>query len=162
MEYGPTALKNSPKSEIPIPLTRLQKLKERSLSLVAMIKHFPKFARWCPKNCDSDDNDAKVTSCIDKIITCQKLTENPQLKLVNRQVHRYSHTCRKNTENECRFNYPQHPRKRQKLCILQTLMSLPCSRFLDVTQPSPKTTAADIWTTLLSHCPCGLKYIRDL
>ena len=91
---------------MPLPLTRLQKLKEGSLSLVAMIKHFPKFARRCPKNCDSDDNDAKVTSCIDKIITCQKLTENPQLKLVNRQVHRYSHTCRKNTENECRFNYP--------------------------------------------------------
>lgn len=148
---------------MPLPLTRLQKLKEGSLSLVAMIKHFPKFARRCPKNCDSDDSDAKVTSCIDKIITCQKLTENPQLlKLVNRQVHRYSHTCRKNTENECRFNYPQPPRKRQKLCILQTLMSLPCSRFLDVTLRSPKTTAADIRTTLLSHCPCGSKYIRDL
>ena len=34
--------------------------------------------------------------------------------------------------------------------------SLPCSRFLDVTQRSPKRTAADIRTTFLSHCPCGL------
>ena len=34
--------------------------------------------------------------------------------------------------------------------------SLPCSRFLDVTQSSPKRTAADIRTTFLSHCPCGV------
>ena len=34
--------------------------------------------------------------------------------------------------------------------------SLPRSRFLDVTQRSPKRTAADIRTTFLSHCPCGL------
>ena len=34
------------------------------------------------------DNDAKVVSCIDKIISCQKPTSNPELlKLVSRYVH---------------------------------------------------------------------------
>ena len=56
------------------------------------------------------DSDAKVTSYIDKIITCQKPRDNPeQLKLVNSQVHRHSHTCRKNTKSECRFNYTDNP-----------------------------------------------------
>ena len=36
------------------------------------------------------------------------------------------------------------------------VFSLPCSRFLDVAQRFPKTTAADIQTTFLSHCPCSL------
>ena len=45
------------------------------------------------------DSDAKVTSFIDKIITCQKPIDNLELlNLVNRQVHRHSHTCRKNTK----------------------------------------------------------------
>ena len=33
------------------------------------------------------------------------------LNLVNRQVHRHSHTCHKNTSSKCRFNYPQPPMK---------------------------------------------------
>ena len=36
------------------------------------------------------------------------------------------------------------------------VFSLPWSRFLDVAQRFPKTTAADIQTTFLSHCPCSL------
>ena len=67
----------------------------------------------------SKDSDADVTSYIDNIIliiTCQKPTDNHELlKLVNRQVHRHSHTCRKNTKSECRFNYPQPPMKQTEI-----------------------------------------------
>ena len=56
------------------------------------------------------DDDALVTDFIDQIITCQWPGNNPELqKLVNRQIHRHSHTCRKKSKNECRFNYPQPP-----------------------------------------------------
>ena len=56
------------------------------------------------------DDDALVTDFIDQIITCQWPDNNPELqKLVNRQIHRHSHTCRKKSKNECRFNYPQPP-----------------------------------------------------
>ena len=42
-----------------------------------------------------DKND-KVIAFIDKIISCKKPTDDPDLlKLVNRQVHCHSHTCRK-------------------------------------------------------------------
>ena len=42
------------------------------------------------------DSDDKVTAFIDRIISCQRPTDNPELlKLVNRQIHRHSHTCRK-------------------------------------------------------------------
>ena len=56
------------------------------------------------------NSDREVTAYIDKIITCQKPVDNPVLlNLVNRQIHRHSHTCRKNTRSQCRFNYPQPP-----------------------------------------------------
>ena len=43
------------------------------------------------------DFDCDVVSLIDKIITCEKPTDNEDvLTLVNRQIHRHSHTCRKN------------------------------------------------------------------
>ena len=65
-------------------------------------------------------SDTEVTAFIDKIITCHKPTDNPQLlDLVNRQVHRHSHTCHKNTKAECRFSYPQPPMR--KTSILQPL-----------------------------------------
>lgn len=61
-------------------------------------------------------SDAEVTAYIDKIISCQKPTDNPELlNLVNRQLHRHSHTCRKNTKIECRFNYPQPPMRETKI-----------------------------------------------
>ena len=64
------------------------------------------------------DSDAKVTSFIDKIITCQKPIDNLELlNLVNRQVHRHSHTCRKNTKSECRFNYPQPPMRQTQILL---------------------------------------------
>ncbi len=45
------------------------------------------------------DFDCDVVSFIDQIITCERPTENPELlALVNRQVHRHSHTCRKKSE----------------------------------------------------------------
>ena len=60
-----------------------------------------------------EDSDEKVTFYIDKIITCQKPINNPELlNLINRQVHKHSHTCRKNTNSQCRFNNP-HPSMRQ-------------------------------------------------
>ena len=59
-----------------------------------------------------EDSDNDVTAFIDKIITCQKPIDNVELlNLVNRQVHRHSHTCRENTSSTCRFNYPQPPMK---------------------------------------------------
>ena len=62
------------------------------------------------------DFDCNVVSFIDKIITCEKPIENPELiTLVNRQVHRHSHTCRKKSNNVCRFNYPQPPMPSTKI-----------------------------------------------
>ena len=56
------------------------------------------------------DFDCDVVSFIDKIITCEKPTVNEELlELVNRQVHRHSHTCRMKSKSVCRFNYPQPP-----------------------------------------------------
>ena len=64
----------------------------------------------------------QVTAYIDNIITCHKPTDNPELlNLVNRQVHRHSHTCRKNTNSQCRFNYQQPPMK-------QTMILCPLDR----------------------------------
>ena len=58
----------------------------------------------------SEDKD--VASFIDQIITCKKPDDDPELlDLVNRQMHRHSHTCRKKSKNVCRFNYPQPPMK---------------------------------------------------
>ena len=57
--------------------------------------------------CDGDD---EVTSCIDEIITCKMPNNDPELgRLVNRQIHRHSQTCRKKSKAECRLNFPQPP-----------------------------------------------------
>ena len=62
-----------------------------------------------------DKND-KVIAFIDKIISCKKPTDGPDLlKLVNRQVHCHSHTCRKKSKTQCRFNYPQPPLRSTKI-----------------------------------------------
>ena len=46
------------------------------------------------------DSDNEVIAFINKVITCEKPTDNPDLlKLVNRQIHRHSHTCRKNIKD---------------------------------------------------------------
>ncbi len=58
------------------------------------------------------DKDEEVIAFIDQIITCSKPDNDPKLlELVNRQMHRHSHTCRKKSKNVCRFNYPQPPMK---------------------------------------------------
>ena len=47
------------------------------------------------------DSDADITAFIDEIITCEKPSNSPKLSdLVNQQVHRHSHTCRKNRQTE--------------------------------------------------------------
>ncbi len=57
-----------------------------------------------------EDWDCDVASFIDKIITCEKPAENSELvALVNRQVHRHSHTCRKKSKSVRRFNYLRPP-----------------------------------------------------
>jgi hypothetical protein len=62
------------------------------------------------------DLDRDVVSFIDKIITCEKQNDNPELiTLVNRQVHRHSHTCRKKSKSVCRFNYLQPPMRSTKI-----------------------------------------------
>ena len=46
------------------------------------------------------DDDDRVTVFIDKIISYKQPAHNPELlKLVNRQIHRHSHTCRKKIKN---------------------------------------------------------------
>lgn len=67
-----------------------------------------------------EQSDKEVIEFINKIISCHKPTDNPKLlNLVNRQVHRHSHTCRKNTKSDCRFNYPQPPMRQTRiLCPL--------------------------------------------
>ena len=88
------------------------------------------------------DNDKEVTTFIDKIITCIKPIDNPELlKLVNRQVHRHSHTCRKNTSNPCRFNYPQPPMK-------QTMILYP---FDEKTPSSDIKTYKEKWKSIKSY-----------
>ena len=58
------------------------------------------------------NNDSDVTTFIDKIITCKKPDNDPELVLlVNRQMHRHCQTCRKKSKAECRFNFPQPPMK---------------------------------------------------
>ena len=57
-----------------------------------------------------------VTSYMDNIISRQKPTDNHEpLKLVNRQVQRYSHSCGKNTKSYGGFNYPQPPLKQTEI-----------------------------------------------
>ena len=47
-----------------------------------------------------DDDDAIVTDFIDQIISCKWPVDDLELqKLVNRQIHRHSHTCRKMNKN---------------------------------------------------------------
>ena len=58
------------------------------------------------------NNDSDVTTFIDKIITCKKPNNDPELVLlVNRQMHRHCQTCRKKSKAECKFNFPQPPMK---------------------------------------------------
>ena len=58
------------------------------------------------------NDDSDVTTFIDKIITCKKPDNDPELMLlVNRQMHRHCQTCRKKSKAECRFNFPQPPMK---------------------------------------------------
>ena len=63
------------------------------------------------------NKDDDVTSFIDKIISCHLPNDDePELlNLVNRQTHRHSHTCRKKSKKECRFNYPQPPIRSTKI-----------------------------------------------
>lgn len=57
-----------------------------------------------------------IVSFIDRIITCEKPTGNPELQtLVNRQVHHHLHTCRKKSKSVSRFNYPQPPMRSTKI-----------------------------------------------
>ena len=87
-------------------------------------------------------SDTQVTAYIDNIVTCQKPTDSPELlNLVNRQVHRHSHTCRKNTKTECRFNYPQPP-------MSQTKILYP----LDTDVPQNKVKLhKDTWKSIKKH-----------
>ena len=59
------------------------------------------------------DEDEDVTSFIDKIITCERPSNDQELGLlVNRQIHRHCQTCCKQSKKaECRFNFPQPPMK---------------------------------------------------
>ena len=90
-----------------------------------------------------EDSDNDVTAFIDKIITCQKPIDNAELlNLVNRQVHRHSHTCRKNTSSKCRFNYPQPPMK-------QTMILYPLD---EETSDSEIRMHKNNWKLIKCHC----------
>ena len=92
---------------------------------------------------DKDDN---VISFIDQTITCEKPNDNHELlDLVNRQSHRHSHTCRKNSKNVCRFNYPQPPmRTTQILYPLHDSFSPTCVRRLKETWKDMKKKLNDL------------------
>ena len=48
------------------------------------------------------NDEAIVTDFIDQIISCKWPVDDLELqKLVNRQIHRHSQTCRKKNKNEC-------------------------------------------------------------
>ena len=56
------------------------------------------------------DDNTLLTDFINQIISCEWPVDDPELQnLVKRQFHRHSHTCKKKSKNECRFNYPQPP-----------------------------------------------------
>lgn len=62
------------------------------------------------------NSDAEIIEYIDKVISCNKPTNDGELlNLINWQLHRHSHTCRKNTKTECRFNYPQPPMRQTEI-----------------------------------------------
>lgn len=64
------------------------------------------------------DGDDAITAFIDNIISCQKPSNNIELRnLVNRQIHGHSHTCKKKAKRECRFNFPQPPMRSTKNSI---------------------------------------------
>ena len=88
------------------------------------------------------NSDAEVIGFIDNIITCQKPRDNPELLgLINRQVHRHFHTCRKNTKTECRFNYPQPPMRQTKILYP-----------LDTEMPQSKVKIhKDTWKSIKKH-----------
>ena len=70
------------------------------------------------------DGDEDVSSFIDTIITCRKPDDDTSLlNLVNRQMHRHSHTCRKKSKSVCRFNCPQPPMRSTQ--ILHPLENAP-------------------------------------
>ena len=93
-----------------------------------------------------DKYDKYVISFIDQITTCEKPNDNHELlDLVNRQSHRYSHTCRKKSKNVCRFNYPQPPmRTTQILYPLDDSFSPTCVRRLKETWKDMKKKLNDL------------------
>ena len=87
-------------------------------------------------------SDIELIEFIDKTINCQKPIDNPELlNLVNRRVHHHSHTCRKNTKSDCRFNYPQPPMR-------QTTILYPLD---DDIQQSQIKTHKDRWKSIKMH-----------
>ena len=53
--------------------------------MLIWVENAPKFG---------EDFDGEITAFIDKIITCEKATDNPELlNIVNRRVHRHCHIC---------------------------------------------------------------------
>jgi hypothetical protein len=67
------------------------------------------------------DKDEDVVNFIDQLIACRKPDNDTELfDLVNKQTHRHFHTCRKNSKNVCRFNYPQPPMRSTQILPLIT------------------------------------------
>ena len=85
---------------------------------------------------------AEVTGFVDNIITFQKPTDNPELlSLVNRQVHRHSHSRCKNTKAEDRFNYLRPPMRQTKILYP-----------LDTEMPESKVKIhSDTWKSIKKH-----------
>ena len=72
-------------------------------------------------------DDVLVTNFVDNIICCQWPDDDTELqKLVNRQIHRHSHTCKKKSKNECRFNYPQPPMRATEILYPLENDTSPC------------------------------------
>ena len=68
------------------------------------------------------DDDEKVISYIDSVVTCQRTWDNSELSnLVNLQVHMHTRTCKKQFRKRtvCRFDFPKLPMSQTQ--ILQPL-----------------------------------------
>lgn len=104
------------------------------IHILVWIKNSPEFGK---------DSDGVVTSFIDNITSCEKPGNNPELsELVNRQIHWHSHTFRKKSKNEYRFNYPQPP-------VRQTVIMYP---FDDEEIPQNELKAyKESWENLRSY-----------
>ena len=87
------------------------------------------------------DNDWSIEAFVDQYITTDRHPDRSHADdLVQLQMHRHSHTCKKNTKTLCRFNFPLPPMRSTQL-----LEPLPCLTLADKKKHSAN------WTNVISR-----------